>query len=164
MIQDNEKVKVENLTNYSVGFSCPNYPVHYSLAPGQTISVKWEHLFDAMFSKGMREFIEEGTLRISPTNEHYHEIMEELQLEDSTKDETTIIMNVEEIRKILKVKPLQAAYGKIEQCLKQGAKATKDNFAQVALELGIKDYVVNDLIKQATGIDVIKAIELNEEK
>ena len=38
----------------------------------------------------------------------------------------------------------------------------KKNVAMAAIELKIKDYIVNTAIKEATNIDVIKALELQE--
>ena len=55
------------------------------------------------------------------------------------------------------------SYIKIKDALENGSKATKENIATVALEMKIKDYTINEAIKKATDVDVIKNLQLAEE-
>ena len=158
---ENQKVLVKNLTRYEVGFSCTNFPNVYNFNPGQTISVKWEHLEDASYSKGMRYMLTNGILRIDPKTENYSEIMDDLQLGEY-KEIIDNSLTYEEAKKLLSITPIQVNYGIIKKQLETGTITTKQNIASAAIELGIKDYTLNGLIKKATNIDVIKTLELNK--
>jgi hypothetical protein len=160
-MKENQKVLVKNLTNHEVGFKCTNFPATYNFNPGQVINVKWEHLEDASYSRGMRYMLTNGILRIEPKTENYSEIMDELQLTD-LKEVIDNSITYEEAKKLLSIVPIQVNYGIIKKHLEKGTITTKQNIASAAIELGIKDYTLNTLIKKATNIDVIKTLELNE--
>ena len=160
-MNENTKVLIKNLTNHVVGFGCTNYLQHFNFNPGQTMPVKWEYLWDAAFDRGFRYMIEHSYLKIVPENEDYKEIMEELQF-THLMEKVEKAISYEEVKNILKVKPLSTQYSKIKKILKEGSETEKKNVAMAALELKIKDYTINSAIKEATGTDVIKALELQE--
>ena len=160
-MNENTKVSLKNLTNYVVGFGCTNFLQHFDLNPGQTLPIKWEFLYDAGFNKGFRYLIENSYLKILPENEDYKEIMEELQF-THLMEKIEKAMSYEEVKNILKIKPLSTQYSKIKKILKEGSETEKKNVALAAIELKIKDYTINSAIKEATGTDVIKALELQE--
>ena len=87
--------------------------------------------------------------------------MEELQF-THLMEKVEKAMSYEEIKNILKIKPLSTQYSKIKKILKEGSETEKKNVAMAAMELKIKDYTINSAIKEATGTDVIKALELQE--
>lgn len=157
---ENQKVLIKNLTNHSVGFGCANFPNHYEFGPGQIIPVKWEHLEDAGYTKGLRYLFENTYLKIMPETENYEEIMEDLQL-THLKEVIDNSLSYEEVKKILNTNPLSTQYGLIKKQLNEGTITTKENFAKAAIELEIRDYVVNNAVKQSTGIDILKTLELN---
>ena len=161
-MKENQKVYIKNLTNHSVGFSCVNYPNHYELAGEQVLPVKWEHVEDASFGQGMRYLLNNGYLKIMPNTENYEEIMDELQL-SYLKEVIDNSLSYSEAKKILSTVPLSTQYAVIKKQLKEGTETTKQNITNAALELGIKDYTVNTAIKNVTGIDVLKTLELKEE-
>ena len=160
-MNENTKVSLKNLTNHVVGFGCTNFLQHFDLNPGQTLPIKWEFLYDAGFNKGFRYMIENSYLKILPENENYKEIMEELQF-THLMEKIEKSMSYEEVKNILKIKPLSTQYSKIKKILKEGSETEKKNIALAAIELKIKDYTINSAIKEATGTDVIKTLELQE--
>ena len=160
-MNDNTKVMIKNLTNHIVGFGCTNYPQHFNFQPGQVGYVKWEFLFDAAFDYGFRYMIEHSYLKIMPNNEDYAEIMETLQFAH-LMEKVEKANSYDEIKKLLSIKPLSTQYSKIKKILKEGSEAEKKNVAMAALELKIQDYTINKAIKEVTGTDVIKALELQE--
>lgn len=160
-MNENTKVLLKNLTNHVVGFGCTNYLQHFNFNPGQTMPIKWEFLYDAAFDAGFRYIIENSYLKVVPENENYKEIMEELQL-THLMEKVEKAMSYDEIKNILKIKPLSTQYSKIKKILKEGTETEKKNVAMAAVELKIKDYTINSAIKEATGIDVIKTLELQE--
>ena len=143
-MNENTKVLLKNLTNHVVGFGCVNYPQHFNFQPGQIVPIKWEYLSDAAFDYGFRYMIME-TLQFT-------HLMEKIEK----------AISYEEIKNILKIKPLSTQYSKIKKILKEGSETEKKNVAMAAMELKIKDYTINSAIKEATGTDVIKALELQE--
>ena len=158
-MKEDSKVLIRNLTNHSVGFQCINKPNHFDFNSGQTLPIKWEYIEDVGYSKGFRYLIEQSYLKILPESENYSEVMENLQFSHLTeKVENSLDYN--EAKKLLKVVPLSTQYGKIKEYLREGTETTKKNIANAAIELGIKDYVVNSAVKNATGIDVLKTLEL----
>ena len=159
-MKENQKVLINNLTNHEVGFKCVNFPSSYNFNGGQTLAVKWEHLEDASYSKGFRYMLENAMLRVDPKNDNYEEIMDELQL-SHLKEVIDNSLSYEDAKKLLSVTPLAVNYNKIKTQLDSGTPTTKENIAKAAIELEIKDYMVNTFIKKATGIDVIKTLELN---
>ena len=161
-MKENQKVYIKNLTNHSVGFGCVNYPNHYELASEQILPVKWEHLEDASFERGMRYLFNNGYLKIMPNTENYEEIMDELQL-SYLKEVIDNSLSYSDAKKILSTVPLSTQYGVIKKQLKEGTETTKQNITNAALELGIRDYTINTAIKNATDIDVIKTLELKAE-
>ena len=160
-MKENQKVLIRNLTNHTVGFGCVNFPAHYDLNAGQLLSVKWEHLEDASYSKGFRYMLENAMLKIDPKTENYEEVMDELQL-SHLKEVIDNSLSYEDAKKLLSVTPLAANYSKIKEQLNSGTQTTKEKIAKAAIELKVKDYMVNTFIKKATNIDVIKTLELNE--
>ena len=160
-MNENTKVLIKNLTNHEIGFGCANYPQHFNFNPGQSIPIKWEYIVDAGFDRGFRYMIENSYLKIMPNNENYKEIMEELQF-THLMEKVENAISYEDIKNILKIKPLSTQYSKIKKILKEGSEAERKNVAMAAIELKIKDYIINTAIKEATGIDVIKALELQE--
>ena len=160
-MNDNTKVMIKNLTNHVVGFSCTNYPQNFNFQPGQIGNVKWEFLVDAGFNYGFRYMIEHSYLKILPENADYKEIMETLQF-THLMEKIEKAMSYEEIKSILKITPLSTQYGKIKKILKDGSDAEKKNVAMAAIELKIKDYTINTAIKEATNINVINTLELQE--
>lgn len=161
-MNENQKVLIKNLTNHEVGFLCPNSRKNFVLAPDQLLSVKWEYIEDVEYDKGFRYFFENGYLKIDSKTENYEEVMDELQL-SYLKEKIDKSLSYEDVKKILKKNPLSTQYAVIKKHLREGTETTKQNFANAALELKIKDYTINTAIKNATGIDVLKALELNEE-
>ena len=95
-----------------------------------------------------------------PETENYEEIMEDLQL-THLKEVIDNSLSYEEVKKILNTNPLSTQYGLIKKQLNEGTITTKENFAKAAIELEIRDYVVNNAVKQSTGIDILKTLELN---
>lgn len=161
-MNENTKVLIKNLMRYQVGFKCENYMQHYNFQPGQTIPVKWEHLADVAFNHGFRVMIEQAHLRILPTNENYNEIMEELQF-THLMEKVEKSLSYEDAKKLLSIKPLSTQYAKIKDYLKNGTSATKENIANAAIEVKMKDYSMNEAILKATGIDVLKTLKLQEQ-
>lgn len=161
-MKENLKVLVKNLTNHEVSFACINFPNQYNFMEGQTLPVKWEHLEDAAYTRGLRFLFENGYLKIMPESENYSEIMDELQL-SSLKEVIDNSLSYSDAKKILGKVPLSTQYAIIKKQLKEGTETTKSNLANAAIELGIRDYTINTAIKNATGIDVIKTLELKEE-
>ena len=158
-MKEDSKVLIKNLTNHSVGFKCINKPNHFDFNSGQTLPIKWEYIEDVGYSKGFRYLIEESYLKILPETENYSEVMENLQFSHLTeKIEKSLDYN--EAKKLLRIVPLSTQYAKIKEYLKEGTETTKKNIANAAIELGIKDYVVNSAVKEATDIDILKTLEL----
>ncbi len=160
-MDENTKVSIKNLTNHAVGFGCVNYPQHFNFQPGQVVPIKWEYVSDAAFDYGFRYMIENSYLKIMPNNQNYAEIMEELQF-THLMEKIEKSLSYEDIKAIFRIKPLSTQYSKIKKILKEGSETEKKNVAMAAIELKIKDYIVNTAIKEATNIDVIKALELQE--
>lgn len=158
---ENQKVLIRNLTNHVVGFSCVNFPAHYDLNAGQVLAVKWEHLEDASYSNGFRYMLKNAMLKIDPKTENYEEVMDELLLTEF-KEVIDNSLSYDDAKKLLAVTPLAINYNKIKEQLNSGTQTTKENIAKAAIELKVKDYMVNSFIKKATNIDVIKTLELNE--
>ena len=105
MLDENTKIKMENPTKGTVGFTCITNPTHYNFAGGQVISVKWEHLQDAMYGPGLRVLFEEGLLRICPDDPNYEEVMDNLQL-SNLKEVVEKTLSATEVKKLLSMKPL----------------------------------------------------------
>lgn len=161
-MDDNKKVLIKNLMRHEVGFGCENHLQRFNLQPGATIPVKWEYLQDAGFSHGFRYLIENSYLKILPTNEDYNEIMDELQFTHLAEKGIEKAMSYDEIKKLLSTVPLVTQYAIIKEKLAKGSEATKKNFANAAIEIKMKDYAMNEAILQATGIDVMKTLKLQE--
>ena len=158
-MKEDSKVLIKNLSNHSVGFQCLNKPNHFKFNVGQTLPIKWEYIEDVGYDKGFRFLIEQSYLKIMPESENYSEIMENLQfshLAEVVKNS----LSYDDAKKLLKIVPLSTQYGKIKEYMKEGTETTKKNIANAAIELEIKDYVVNSAVKNATGIDVLKTLEL----
>lgn len=160
-MNDNTKVLIKNLMRYEVGFGCENYRQRYNFQPGQTVPVKWEHLYDVAFNRGFRRMIEEAHLRILPTNDDYKEIMETLQF-THLEEKIEKTLSYEEAKKILSINPLSTQYAKIKDYLKNGTGAAKENIANAAIDIKMKDYTMNEAILKVTGIDVLKTLQLQE--
>lgn len=158
-MKEDSKVLIKNLTNHSVSFQCVNKPNHFSFNSGQILPIKWEYIEDVGYDKGFRFLIEQSYLKIMPETENYSEVMENLQF-SHLSEVIEKSLSYEEAKKLLKVVPLSTQYGKIKEYMKEGTETTKKNIANAAIELEIKDYIVNSAVKSATGIDILKTLEL----
>lgn len=158
-MKEDSKVLIKNLTNHSVGFKCVNKPNHFNFNVGQTLPIKWEYVEDVGYDKGFRFLIEESYLKILPESENYADVMDSLQFSHlAEKIEKSLDYN--EAKRLLSVVPLSTQYAKIKEYMKEGTETTKKNIANAAIDLGIKDYVVNTAVKNATNIDILKTLEL----
>lgn len=158
-MKEDSKVLIKNLTNHSVGFKCVNKPNHFNFNVGQTLPIKWEYVEDVGYDKGFRFLIEESYLKILPESENYSDVMDSLQFSHlAEKIEKSLDYN--EAKRLLSVVPLSTQYAKIKEYMKEGTETTKKNIANAAIDLGIKDYVVNTAVKNATNIDILKTLEL----
>ena len=158
-MKEDSKVLIKNLTNHSVGFTCINKPNSFDLSRGQTLPIKSEYIEDVGYNRGFRYLIEQGYLKIMPESENYSQIMDELQF-SHLAEVVENSLSYEEAKKLLKIVPLSTQYGKIKEYMKEGTETTKRNIANAAIELEFRDYVVNSAVKSATGIDVLKTLEL----
>lgn len=161
-MDDKTKIQIKNLTDHRVGLQCNNFPASYKFNAGQILKVPWEHLQDASYDFGVSYLFRNGMLRVEKTNPDYDEIMEEMQLSEF-KERIESSLSLEDAKKLLSVSPIQNCYFKVKTELTNGTAGTKENIVNAALELGIRDYKLNQMIKEAMGVNVIRTLELEDE-
>lgn len=145
------KTKIKNISRYNVNIFLPN--VHFSreLRPGQETTVTEDVFEDFSFDEGCRNFIRHGFLQVITEDEAVSERV--VTAEQTTAAEI-------DIDDLLLHQPI----ANLSQVLKNASIAFLDSIAARAIELSIADEAHCNIIKKYTGVDVIKAINLNHEK
>lgn len=157
-LEANSKILVENISAATVGIDCVNYPAHYSIPRERSLPIRWEHLMDASYLPGFRRLFEDGFLRIAESNELYGEVMDELGF-SFIKPELDKNISLVEAKELLSKKLTGFVIGKVKKEIENGTPVTRDNFVKAVIELGIRNYSINECIKQYTGVDTIKIQE-----
>lgn len=145
------KIKIKNISGFKVSIYLPN--VHFSreLTPGQETTISEDVFEDFSFDEGCRNFLRNGFIQIITDEEEMKERL--VPVEKVTAAEV-------DIDDLLLNQPI----AKLSQTLKTASIAFKDSLAKRAVELSIADEPHCNIIKNYTGVDVIKAINLNHEK
>lgn len=154
---ENKKVMVKNETNSRVGINLPDLKLKRTWEKkGVTRPIPFEDLQQAMYDPGVEYLFRQGMLSIDDM-----EVKIELGLEEEGTEEPTniIILSDNEKQRYLKVLPLNEFKIKISELSYEQI----NNLVDYAIEKEFTDIDKCDLLKEKTGIDIIRAIQLNRQ-
>lgn len=151
------KILVKNTSIHPINISLPDTKFKRTWTPGGEFKVPFEVLQEAIYDRGFMVFIERGLLFIDDKAARV-----ELGLEEEDAEPVVKILTKAQLTKLLKVTPVDEFAVTVREITPEQCKTLID----IALEAKNVDMRKAAILKEITGIDTIKAIELknlNEE-
>ena len=150
---ENKKVMIKNMTNGRVVIKVPDLNLKRIWERKDAVKpVDFEILQQALYNEGVEYLFKEGMLYIID-----EKIRVELGLED--EENKIIILDDNMKKRYLTVLPVN----ELKEKLKEFTKEQILELADYAINNEIVNMEVRDLLKEYTGIDIIRAIELNRQ-
>lgn len=150
---ENKKVMIKNMTNGRVVIKVPDLNLKRIWERKDAVKpVDFEILQQAFYDEGVEYLFKEGMLYITD-----EKIRVELGLED--EENKIIILDDNMKKRYLTVLPVN----ELKEKLKELTKEQILELADYAINNEIVNMEVRDLLKEYTGIDIIRAIELNRQ-
>lgn len=150
---ENKKVMIKNMTNGRVVIKVPDLNFKRIWERKNAVKpVDFEILQQAFYDEGVEYLFKEGMLYIVD-----EKIRIELGLED--KENKIVILDDNMKKRYLTVLPIN----ELKEKLKELTKEQILELADYAISNEIVNMEVRDLLKEYTGIDIIRAIELNRQ-
>lgn len=149
------KVKVKSMVDYSVGISLPE--IHFKRVftkNGEIKTIPFEIMYEAVTSHGVRAMFDEGMLYIDNEQDRI-----DLGLQEEGSQPSFIPLTDLEVLRALKSDPID----KFEEIIKKQPKEQIMRIANIAIKNKILDYGKCELIKHYCGVDVIGAIQEENE-
>jgi len=153
-MEDNLKIKVKNESSHAILIVLPDLRFKRTWSPGASISVTLEVLREAVFDKGFKHFLDAGSLYIES-----EEARIELGLQEEGGPAPKKALNKSQMLKLLKADPLEVFKKTMESFSREQCTAIAD----LAIEDKYLDVSKAKIIKDTSGIDIIKAVQLNLE-
>lgn len=150
----NDKISVKNTSVHSITISLPESKFKRTWSPGSEFKVSLEVLQEAIYDRGFMVFIEKGMLFIDDKKARV-----ELGLEEEDSEPVVKILTKAQLIKLLKVTPVEEFAETIKTVTLEQCKTLID----MALEAKNIDMRKAAILKEITGIDTIKAIELKNQ-
>lgn len=150
---ENKKVMIKNMTNGRVVIKVPDLNLKRIWERKNAVKpVDFEILQQAFYDEGVEYLFKEGMLYVTD-----EKIRVELGLED--EENKIIILDDNMKKRYLTVLPIN----ELKEKLKELTKEQILELADYAINNEIVNMEVRDLLKEYTGIDIIRAIELNRQ-
>ena len=150
----NTKVMVKSASNATVVMNVPSLNFRRVWEKkGATKPIPFEILAQAIYDEGVEKLFKGGWLIIDDMNVKY-----ELGLEFEGEQEQLIVLDDNQKKRLLTIAPLHDLK---EMCSKIPQQQVVE-LAYYAIENKIGNFDKAEFIKKLTGIDIIKAIELNK--
>ena len=149
------KGTVTNTTNHSVLIQLPDIKFRRTWQKDSSIKVDIEVLREAIYDTGFKAFIDEGVLFIEEK-----EIRVELGLEEEDSEKPFItILKPAQMTRLIKAVSIEEFKTTLSEITKEQA------FSLVDMAIKEKSISMDKLValKEKTGIDVVKAIELERQ-
>lgn len=153
-----KKVKIKSMTNGRVVLNVPDLKLRRVWEQkGAVKTIPYELLEEAKYDLGVQRLLEEGILYIEDMD-----TKKKLELEpEDAKEPVNIIILTDEEKAALLAKDNTKAL--IEE-LKTLKNEQKHSLVEYAIEKEITDIQVTDILKRATGVDVINAVKIKREE
>lgn len=150
-----KKVIVESMTNATVGVHVPDIRLHVNWErKGAKKPVSFELLQQAMYDPGVEYMFKEGMLYIDDMEA---KIALGLEPEDAKEPQNIIVLDDKQRRRYLTVMPLADFKTAMGTLPSEQIKALVD----FAVQNEIIDMEKDKVLQELTGVNIVKAIELN---
>jgi hypothetical protein len=151
-----KKIKVVSQVPYRVGLIIPEHRFARTFSKeGQVVLVDEEILREGMYDRGVENLFSKGILSIDDKDFRI-----EVGLEVPDEEEVVYIVNSSQILTLLRVKGID----ELREALKKMSPDQIERTVSMAVENKITDYEKCKLLKEYSGKDVMKIIQLNEEE
>lgn len=154
-MEANYKVLIKNTTNHPVMVILQDAKFQREWTAGASLKVPFSILEEGIFDKGFRFFLEKGVLFIEDKA-----VRVELGLEEEDGPPIFKVLNKSQMLKLLKVDSLED----FEKTFEDLSRDQRNSIIDLALEEKIVNIDKINIIKKYTGIDLLKAIQLNAEE
>lgn len=153
-METNVKIVVKNTTLHPINILLPDIKFSRTWPAEGSFKVPFEVLQEAIYDRGFMVFIENGMLFIDNK-----EARVALGLEEEEAEPVVKLLTKAQLTKLLKATPVPEFDAQVRQLTKEQCLTMID----IALEQRSVDMNKAAILKEITGIDTIKAIELKNE-
>lgn len=149
------KVQIKNMSRNTIVFIVENsnYLRKFD-GEGAIIHIPFDILFEGLSEKGVMTLFEEGALSIIDKQDRI-----DLGLETADEESKFVTLTSEEMLTILNKNNAV----ELKETLTKLPLEQQKKFATVAVENNITNYGISQIIKNITGIDVIRNVQIIEE-
>lgn len=153
-MESNRKVKITNKENAQVSVRIDDLRFQKVwLKKGASQNVDFELVKEALFDNGFYKMLKKGVLYIESKQDRV-----DLGLEEQD-EELVIVLTDNQIAKLLKVDSVE----KLRDTMEKVSTIQKNEIAEYAIENQILDIAKAKVIKELTGRDIIRAVQLAED-
>lgn len=144
------KTQIKNLSNSDITIILPAVRFQRTVKPNQVVPVADDVAEEMNYDDGCRSFIQDGFLTIITEDE---DLKSRIPVVEAKTSEDV------DIDDLLKNQPIK----ELSKVLKNATPALKDKIVERAIQLSIADGPHCNIIKQFTGVDVLKVLNLQHE-
>lgn len=139
-----EKVRIKNISNYSLLIVLPNARYRRDLLPGQTTPPLTEDVFEEFnYDAGCRAWVRNGFLSVITEDEEIKQSVEAAP-ENAEIDVVKVLT--------------EGTVVELSKLLKNGTEVIRDKVVEAAIKHNVTDAARSALIKNYCGVDVLQAI------
>lgn len=149
MVEKDRVIKLTNRDTGSVGYIIPDTGTHRQFTSGETKNVTFDEIEKLSWTRGGKSLLKDYLIIEDP--EAAEEILGQVEPEYFYTQDT--------IKKLLR----NGSVDQLKDTLEFGPKGVVDLVKQEAVDLKIDSNTKRDIIKEATGFNVSKSIELNQD-
>lgn len=154
---EDRKVQIISTVNAQVVLDAPELRLTRTwMQKGAKQSIKYSELEEAIYNPGVEALFQEGTLYIEDMDV---KIALGLEPEDAKAPENIVVLTQAQQKRFLTVAPIH----ELKDILKKISIEQARELAHYAIDIEITDITRADLLKEVTGINVLKAITLKRE-
>lgn len=154
---ENDRIEIENLTNGVVSIEIPELLLKVEWArKGVKRKIEFGKLQQALFDNGTEYMFKNGMLYIEDLD-----AKKALELEppDAEVPENIIVLSESQMKRLLTTAPIE----ELKKTLQEISKEQINELVTYAINKEITDFNRCDIIKKASGKDIIRAIQLNRQ-
>lgn len=156
-MDDKKRITLTNMCKHEISLSFPEFHFVRTLPKkGATVKIDRETFLEMVYDPGLSYMLQSGMIFLDDM-----EIKKDIGLEpeDAEEPKNIKMLSDKDFERYLKILPIT----ELKSVLKSLKKEQIDSLIDYAIEHEIVDMTRCDILKQMTGRDIVRAIQLNRE-